>query len=430
MGESLQHLSHRKLMKLAEPPRATDSRVDVVVVPSARPATELRSAVVLADELAVPLVVLCSRLSQRDRVVRFVGSVSPRVHVYAIDTPAVSPHPALTFSSDAVSTGRVFQRRSDTSLKRNLALLLARSVGWQRIMFLDDDIHIKDAADVRRAGGLLDEFAAVGLRIGGFPDNSVVCHAIRETGGKQDTFVGAGALAVKIEAQMSFFPNVYNEDWFFLLDKKNLRPLSTTKRVAAIQKPYDPFASPDRAIEEEFGDVLAEGALGILDDNGKIGDADIDYWERFLDSRAIVIGDVMARCVRQVAPVAGIACLSPWPLPDMHCSRSRLAYASNTCRHARPTWSAGTPRSMPWRPTSACRMHSRRSVSAIAGSTEQVRSMRPRKWSQTPKLSSAGTPAASQANVGGCGLKAPWQARQLCDVQILDVDRASVRTSR
>ena len=55
----------------------------------------------------------------------------------------------------------------------------------------------------------------------------MVCHAIRDTGGKQGTFVGGGALAVAVDRVDSFFPDIYNEDWFYLLrDDGRLRPVT------------------------------------------------------------------------------------------------------------------------------------------------------------------------------------------------------------
>jgi len=60
----------------------------------------------------------------------------------------------------------------------------------KRVVFLDDDIRVPDPADLGKAVSLLGTHAAVGLGIGGFPDNSMVCRAFREAGGRQETFIG------------------------------------------------------------------------------------------------------------------------------------------------------------------------------------------------------------------------------------------------
>jgi hypothetical protein len=84
----------------------------------------------------------------------------------------------------------------DTSVKRNLGLIVANVAGWRRVIFLDDDIHVPDHRHLANAASLLGRYAAVGLQIGEFPDNSVVCHAHRAGKGDQETFVGTGALAI------------------------------------------------------------------------------------------------------------------------------------------------------------------------------------------------------------------------------------------
>jgi hypothetical protein len=193
----------------------------------------------------------------------------------------------------------VFTRKSDLSTKRNLALMLSHMLGWSRILFLDDDITGLNPDDVRRASGLLSTYNAVGLRVTGFPDHSVVCHAYRQAGGRQQSFIGGGALAVHVERCNSFFPDIYNDDWFFLLDgNKQLQPTAVTGQV--IQQPYDPFRNPDRARAEEFGDVLAEGLYWLLDQDRSITDADRAYWVRSLRNRRSFIESVL-RMVKESA---------------------------------------------------------------------------------------------------------------------------------
>jgi hypothetical protein len=132
--------------------------------------------------------------------------------------------------------------------------------------------------------------------------NSVVCHANRETGQTQDTFIGGGALAVPADRMDSFFPEIYNEDWFFLLGETRLRPVGQVG--VAMQQPYDPFANPDRARGEEFGDVLAEGLFALFDDGRRIGDADREYWAMFLAARLEFIEGIRARIEDKDGPIS------------------------------------------------------------------------------------------------------------------------------
>jgi hypothetical protein len=201
-----------------------------------------------------------------------------------------------SFRTCEVLSGTRFARWTDTSLKRNLGLLIAKLIGWETVVFLDDDITVPNPDDLCDAAALTSQYAGVGLSIHGMPDNSVVCHAYREAGGKQDMFVGGGALAVSVKKTTSFFPNIYNEDWFFLLDEAGLR--STTATGKAVQKPYDPFARERRARMEELGDCLAEGLFWLLDKEKSIKDANLAHWADFLRERRGFITDVIAMVER------------------------------------------------------------------------------------------------------------------------------------
>jgi len=296
------HGSHRALLH-REPDHRGTADVDAIVVPTVNPPEVLVDAAALAAALDRPLVVLSSGRSSARAVVSALGAHAPKV--LAVDVPDLDEHPLLGFITSTINRSAT-RRRVDTGSKRNLGLLLARMAGWDRILFLDDDV-VADHSDVRRAAGLLDRYDSVGLAIGGFPDNSVVCHAHRIANGRQDTFVGGGALAVRASRTTSFFPEIYNEDWFYLLDffvqeGRGCRPVAVTGR--AVQRPYDPFADPGRAEAEEFGDVLAEGLFWLLDQGRGLKDATEPFWACFLEQRKLFIGDVARRIRRQEMDVA------------------------------------------------------------------------------------------------------------------------------
>lgn len=286
------HISHRDLLGTASPAGSAGSaHVDAIVVPTGRDAAQLVTAIELARRVGTVLVLLCSRWSSHTKAVRLARDAG--VEAVAIDVHDLPPGLVPTFETTDLLVGTSFERKTDTSMKRNLGLVLARSAGLARIVFLDDDIVVPDPTDLRTAVGMLDSFDGVGLANGGYPDNSVVCHALRETVGGQDTFIGGGALAVGAAAMSSFFPNIYNEDWFFLLDETRLRPSAITG--LAVQRPYDPFANEWRARSEEFGDCLAEGVFALLDKKRGLQDADRAFWAPFLRDRLAMISDIIAR---------------------------------------------------------------------------------------------------------------------------------------
>jgi hypothetical protein len=185
-----------------------------------------------------------------------------------------------------------FDRDMDLSVKRNLALMLSHMLDWSRILFFDDDITAPNITDVKRASGLLETNNAVGLHIGGFPDHSVVCHAYRRAGGLQQSFIGGGALAVETTRCNSFFPDIYNDDWLFMLDSDGwLQPV--TRAGAVHQASFDPFRTAHRARAEELGDVLAEGAYWLLDEGRSVCTADEKHWAAFLIKRKKFIEHVL-----------------------------------------------------------------------------------------------------------------------------------------
>jgi glycosyltransferase involved in cell wall biosynthesis len=302
VSDAAHHSSHRGLLK--KPASiASAASVDAIIVPSARRAAALEEAGRLTEQLGCTLLVLCSKHAEARRAAAFLAD-RPRAEVIAIDFPEAGVAQLPTLETTTVLGVSRLRRNTDTSAKRNLGLVLARMAGWKRVVFLDDDITVPDPADLTLAAALLDTRDGVGLHIGGFPDNSVVCHANREAGAPQDTFIGGGALAVPTDRIDSFFPEIYNEDWFFLLGNNMLRPVGQVG--LATQKPYDPFATPDRARGEEFGDVLAEGLFALFDDRGEIADADEVYWKTYLTVRWELIAEIRARIKRKSdGPIAG-----------------------------------------------------------------------------------------------------------------------------
>jgi hypothetical protein len=173
-------------------------------------------------------------------------------------------------------------------------------LGWSRIFFLDDDIRDLDPSGLQEAAWMLGSYYAIGMRAVNFPDNSVVCHGNRQTGGDQDVFVSGSALAVNCAEPVAFFPEIYNEDWFFFYHAAAARRLGRS-RWNATQLTYDPFADPHRAAGQEFGDVMAEGLYALLHRRGSLEHATGDYWKSFLDSRVRFLKSVLAKS-KEVEP--------------------------------------------------------------------------------------------------------------------------------
>jgi hypothetical protein len=299
--------SHETLIRtdarVRTPASSQAGRIDAVIVPASRSAAALDGAANLASRLGATLVALCSQQTNGDAVAERAARM-PGCRVLSIDVPAGYRHdlmPTRTVAGRFRKAGA--DRTTDLSLKRNLGLLLARLHNWGKILFLDDDIGctfggkpagLHDNA-VRRLVAALDAHQIAGLTCREFPDNSVVCHARRLAGFAQDTFISGAALGVNCnDHPLPFFPDQYNEDWFFFSRRVAARDLAHVGD--ATQAAYDPFESPERARQEEFGDLLAEGLFTLfasqpeeMEYRRRLAAADVWYWERFIAARRAAV---------------------------------------------------------------------------------------------------------------------------------------------
>jgi hypothetical protein len=284
------HQSHASLLRdvSAFSVGSTRTRLDAIIVPAARAIPQ--SAIALSAELSVPLVILCSQLAKPEFIAeRVEKTFGARALVVQVD----DSHQLL--SSSLLTSHNRFKelsagRSSDLSVKRNLGLRLARLRGWRKILFVDDDISQIRPQQVERLVSCLDSHPVVSMASREFPDNSVVCHARREAGFSQDVFVSGAVLGVNTQHEdFPFFPDVYNEDWFFFSRYAAKRSLAKIGEVR--QDEYKPFADPLRAAREEFGDLLAEGLYALFEHTHglsfkeQLAAAGVSHWRRFIEAR-------------------------------------------------------------------------------------------------------------------------------------------------
>jgi hypothetical protein len=271
--------------------------LDAIIVPASRSAVNLDHAVTLARAVDCHLVVLCS-LKAKAAEVNELLDLRNFNRAVVVDLPREYALPKVDLGTSKPSNlGLPYScvnPNGDLSTKRNIGLLLAQMVGWKRIFFLDDDIRDLESSDLREVATMIGPYRAVGMRAVDFPDNSVVCHGHRKTGGYQDVFISGSVLAVHCTETVAFFPEIYNEDWFFFYHAAEAQRLGRHSRDAT-QLRYDPFADPHRAAGQEFGDVMAEGLYGLLHHRIGADHATSDYWQIFLRSRMRFLEGVLAR---------------------------------------------------------------------------------------------------------------------------------------
>ena len=89
---------------------------------------------------------------------------------------------------------------------------------------------------------------------------------------------------------LAFFPSIYNDDWFFFSVEAASRKIIKVGGSRRVE--YDPYDDPDRAVKEEFGDLLAEGLYARLDHGHGLHGADTAYWGAFIKNRRMFHANV------------------------------------------------------------------------------------------------------------------------------------------
>jgi glycosyltransferase involved in cell wall biosynthesis len=292
-----QHASHDKLLDSSHQ-SLVQEQFDAIVVPTNRKVGQLDFCIGLARDTGIPLIVLCSKRVTKTEVK--AAAAAENIVAYAIELPTGRTDllKGITFQTSTNEELLAFTsgKTRDLSTKRNIGLIVAKMLGWERLMFLDDDIYDIDKQDVDAlAAGLNDHNVSV-IIPGEYPDNSVACHAYRLGRGRQGQFAGASGMGVRCDRDdLPFFPNIYNEDWFFFAEdaaRRKLPNVGTSK-----QWKYNPYEDPKRAIKEEFGDLLAEGLYARLDRDRDIAGVTVAYWRKFVGSRERFLARVGRRLV-------------------------------------------------------------------------------------------------------------------------------------
>jgi hypothetical protein len=292
-----QQASHRWLMRdlsaLAPPTgRRQPVPLNAIIVPSIRRAHHLRPAARLAAETGTLLVVLASRDSRIDDVTALVASTTG-CRALVVEVPEGYGHDYFEYTTSTCVEFQVANanRQSDLSLKRNIGLILARLLGWTKIMYLDDDIYGIHAGQLAKVSAQLENYPVTGLVSRQYPDNSVVCHANRLSGANQDNFITGSALGVNCARDpLPFFPDIYNEDWLFFIEHAASDNLPCVGEAHQLE--YKPFQDPTRAAREEFGDLLAEGLYALIDSGDRPSCATKAYWEIFAAARRSLLDEI------------------------------------------------------------------------------------------------------------------------------------------
>jgi hypothetical protein len=282
----------------------TSLSIDAIIVPTIRGVEQLRSAAELARQARCQLVTFYTG-SIPDGLAPVLSRLAPGVVTPLALRPDARHY--LLQSGEDIPQSLVPLPALDISKKRTLGLLIGRSCGWTRMLFLDDDIRALRAESLKSATALLAKYPVVGLQVRAYPDASVVGHARHKIGFRPEAFISGGSMLVDPQRLDGFFPPVYHEDWLCVIN--HLRRGEVAVGGTVRQLTYWPFRDTDRARREEFGDILANGLLWLVHARNRartavpvIADCDywrqatkLHFWEDILRQRSWLLEDLIMR---------------------------------------------------------------------------------------------------------------------------------------
>ena len=310
MGRNLRATAHDSSNYFA-PLQNQNRSLAAIIMPISRPISNvrdiLRQNMRLCERHGIQLVALCSGAARASEFATLTKDFEMLAWT-AVGGPFTFGDTNFDFTSCGAPFG--FPSEHDLAAKRNFGLLLARHMGWSYVLFADDDIRLTDALiskqiALARQGAVL---AAHNSR--DYPDHSVVVGAYRELygAGNVDTYLSSQALLLSVEdGLLSFYPQIYNEDWLFILPYV-LKHGKAIWSGSVKQREYNRFVR-QRARHEEAGDLIAEGLMRLAVDivanrrdrtYGELLEAlaeraDATFWEKEILRRAVFIRELLLR---------------------------------------------------------------------------------------------------------------------------------------
>lgn len=277
---------------------------DAVLVPAGRGGQAIARAAATARNAGSTLVALVAGPEHAVAAERLLhGLLGSRRPYVVVDSTAVPALRLETFEQAMAS------RWTDVSARRNVGLVLAQLMGWDTVLFVDDDVQEIPRAELRRGAEALlgadrggNPRRAVGWAFEDFPDLSSVGHALFLDQKSDVRFFGGGAIALSHLPELPFFPPVYNEDLLFTMQVLHDDPGSACVVGTLGQDPYRPFGDVDRAARQEFGELLVLGAV-----SGGLQDGDIDFWRDRLHDRARRLKELASRLTDTDRPAESAA---------------------------------------------------------------------------------------------------------------------------
>lgn len=167
---------------------------------------------------------------------------------------------------------------------RNFALLYAKSINRDRVLFMDDDIQVMNSDLISKLFYSLEEYTFAGANIEGLVDDSALGHIATDLEIINERMLSGGFMVFNPEKIDQFFLNNYNEDWIWLfLQLKNKEYLQIGKVLQELNDPLLNYKT--KILFQEFGEIALDGILDLYQTGHYDLLCDLLFWERLVKER-------------------------------------------------------------------------------------------------------------------------------------------------
>lgn len=181
-------------------------------------------------------------------------------------------------------------------IARNFALDNSTLLGYEKILFVDDDISGFDARKIEEGFSALTEHNFVSCILKGFEDDSILGHIAKQVGVIDDgpKMLSGGFLFLSPTSISHRFYNIYNEDWILQLLEKDKEQIILPYSVLHDAEQNVNWTL-DQAIFQEFGEIVVEGLL----ENVNALSMNYSFWESMLELRIQFIEEILEYSIKE-----------------------------------------------------------------------------------------------------------------------------------
>lgn len=180
---------------------------------------------------------------------------------------------------------------------RNFALLYAKSLKLEIILFMDDDITVTDKNLINELFGLTNLYHFTGAHISGMVDDSILGHIATALNKPSERTLSGGFMAFCPTKVQHYFLNFYNEDWIWLF--LHYAPNDSIQTGEVFQAISDPLKSYKRnGVFQEFGERLLEAVMVSCHQGEHALLASEDFWSSIVKERNNYLTELRADAAR------------------------------------------------------------------------------------------------------------------------------------